>query len=229
MKRIMLMIIFMITVFGFVFYFAIYPTLKNEDTITVPDVIGSSEEDALDILNKSGINYEIIYQKGEEKGVLKTIPEANSLIKQSQKVIVYISMYEEKRIDDLTGYSYEDAIHKLEEYKDEFGITYNVTYKSLDSGIDNIVIEQSDKSSYLKDIKEINITVSKVDNTILMPNFIGQNYQAALDFCTEYGFEVEAIYVSSLLNRNKIIYQEIEPNTVLYKNTGTRLTIYVAK
>ena len=128
MKRIMLIIIFLITVFGFVFYFAIYPSLKNEATIAVPDITGKSEEEAKEILDGSKIVYEIIYQSGDDNKVVKTIPEANSLIKESQKVIVYISIKEEERVADLTGLSYSDAIKRLEKYKEEYGINYNIIY-----------------------------------------------------------------------------------------------------
>lgn len=229
MKRIMLIIIFLITVFGFVFYFAIYPSLKNEATIAVPDITGKSEEEAKEILDGSKIVYEIIYQSGDDNKVVKTIPEANSLIKESQKVIVYISIKEEERVADLTGLSYSDAIKRLEKYKEEYGINYNIIYKEIDSGIDNIVIFQSDTSSYLKDIKSLDITISEVNDKIYMPNLVGQNYHTAVTLCNDNGLDLGAIFISSILNKNTIIYQEPEPNTILYKNSMTKITIYVAK
>ncbi len=219
----------MLTSFGFVFYFAIYPALKNEDTIAVPDIIGMSEDNAIKILDDNKINYEIVYQEGNTNSVLKTVPEAYALIKESQKVIVYVEYQEDRRINDLTGYSYDDALKILKEYKNEYGIEFEIKYKELEAGIDNIVISQSDVSSFLKDIDHIEITISLVNNTVTVPNFNGKSYLEALNFCNKNGFVLEAIFIPSSLDRNTIIYQEIEPNSILYKNSGTRLTFYVAK
>ena len=84
-------------------------------------------------------------------------------------------------------------------------------------------------SSFLKDIDHIEITISLVNNTVTVPNFNGKSYLDALNFCNKNGFVLEAIFIPSSLDRNTIIYQEIEPNSILYKNSGTRLTFYVAK
>lgn len=227
-KRICFIICLISTIF-LVFVIVIYPFIKIDEVIQIPNIIGLSEKEGLEILDNKDVKYNIVYIKGKSSNIVSTVPGVNSLIKKSQNIIVYIEEYEGDFVIDFSNMNINDAKTILEEYKKEYGILYEIEYVTSDNNISNIVIGQSVSDELLDNIDKIILTVNISNDYIKMPNFIMKDYKEAFLFCKDNGLIFEGIYITSLIDEGLIIYQEIEYNEDIRKNSYTRLLFYIAK
>lgn len=227
-KRI-IMILYFLSSFLIIFFFGIYPFIKNDKIISVPDVVSLTENEARKVLDEKKIKYEIVYVEGNINQIQKTVPEANSLIKQAQTITIYVERKGDEIIKDLIDMSFSDAKQVLDNYKKKYNIEYEVLYRTVDDGIDDVVLEQSVYEKRLEDIKKIIITVSKCEYYSIMPNFVGLSYKEAFKYCKENGLIFEGIYINSILDEGTIIYQEIESGEKMRKNSKKKLLFYIAK
>lgn len=227
-KRICFIIFFLSTIF-LVFIFGIYPFIKKDEVVQIPDITGYNEIEGLELLESLEIKYEKVYIKGKTNNIKSTIPSVNSLIKKSQSIMVYIEEYEGETIIDFTNMDVKDAKEVLEKYRKEYGIEYVIEYIETDNCISDIVLNQSVSNELLDNIDKIILTVNIYKNYIKMPNFVMSNYKEAFNFCKENGLIFEGIYITSLQEVDTIIYQEIECDKEIRKNSFTRILFYVAK
>lgn len=227
-KRICFIICFISTIF-LVFWIGIYPFIKKDEVVQIPDIIGYSEKEGLEILDSKDIKYDKVYIKGHSTNIVSTKPSVNSLIKKSQSIIVYIEEYERKRVLDFTNMDIDDAKIILDEYKKEYNIGYEIEYVNTDNNISNIVINQNIYNELLDNIDMIILTVNITNDYIKMPNFLMKDYKEAFLFCKENGLIFEGIYINSLLDQGLIIYQELESDEEIRKNSYIRLLFYIAK
>lgn len=225
----LIMLIFVVSSLILFFFLGIYPFIKKEAVLVIPKIESMSEEEGLSILKSQKIKYEIIYVDGSENKIQRTVPEANSLIKEAQVITVYVERKVAEKIKDMTNMTLPDAKLVLEDYAKRYNIEYEVRMKKIDDGINNIVLDQNIYDTNLEEISKIIITVSECEYYITMPNFIGQNYKEAFDFCKTNGFIFEGIYINSLLDKDTIIYQETEEGKNLRKNSRNKLLFYIAK
>lgn len=216
-----------IIITGWVIAIFIYPTFKNEKVIVVPNIVGQSLDDAKEMLDETEARYEILYEDNivDDNLVNRCVPKEGSVINQNQRILVYVNKVEEYEITSYEGMLFEDVNLILSRYD----IKVNVT-KVLDNRCEpNTVIDQYPKEGKISKVKEINLTISYIDETILMPTFVGKKMEDALKFSSDYGFKIETIFINSIYERYTILYQEIEPNSVLYINSGHKLLFYIAK
>ena len=175
------------------------------------------------------IKYEIIYVDGIGDKIKKTVPEANSLIKQSQTITVYVEQKKSEKVKNMVNMTKDDAKIILEDYLNRYNIQYEIVTREVSDGINDVVLEQSIYDTNLDEISKIIITISKCEYYITMPNFVGENYKKAFEFCKENGFLFEGIYVNSILDTDTIIYQETDDGSNLRKNSNNKLLFYIAK
>lgn len=228
LKR-LIVIIFILSSGLLFFFLGIFPFIKQEEVITIPQITNLSEAEGCSILDNAKINYEIIYVDGTSDVIQKTVPEANSLIKKSQTITVYVEKEKPQIIKDMRNMTCFDARILLEEYSKKYNITYEIQTRMIDDGINDIVLEQNVYDTDLSLIDKIIITISKCEYYVTMPDFIGRSYKEAFTFCQENGFIFEGIYLSSLLEKDTIIYQEQNIGTNLRKNSRNKLLFYIAK
>ena len=93
-----LLIIIGISIFlGFLFLKVYLPLYNNHgETVSVPDLSGYEYEEALDILEQSGLQYEVSVDSGFSMelpalAILKQIPEANSQVKSGRRVYLTLN------------------------------------------------------------------------------------------------------------------------------------------
>jgi beta-lactam-binding protein with PASTA domain len=93
-----LLIIFGISVFlGFLFLKVYLPLYTNHgETVSVPDVSGFEYEEALDILESSGLQYEVSVDSGFSMdlpalAIIKQIPNPNSQVKTGRKIYLTLN------------------------------------------------------------------------------------------------------------------------------------------
>jgi beta-lactam-binding protein with PASTA domain len=93
-----LLIIFGISVFlGFLFLKVYLPLYTNHgDTVSVPDVSGFEYQEALDILESSGLQYQVSVDSGFSMdlpalAIIKQIPDPNSQVKTGRKIYLTLN------------------------------------------------------------------------------------------------------------------------------------------
>ena len=205
----------------------IYPTFNQENIIVVPNIVGLDEDEAKEILDDTKANYKIIYEESliDDKKVSRSVPKEGSVVNQNQRILVYVNHIPEYEIQSYEGMLYEDVSLILS----KFDIKINVT-KVLDNRCEpNTVLDQYPKEGKISEVKELNLTISFIDETVLMPYFVGKTLNEALAFTKKYGFKIETIFINSIYERYTILYQEIEASTKLYINSGHKLLFYIAK
>lgn len=229
MLKKLIMIIFALSTMLLIFFLGIYPFIKEENVISIPQICNLKETEGKEILDSKKIKYEIIYVDGVDNKIQRTVPEANSLIKQSQTITVYVEQKKSEKIKNMVNMTIDDAKIILDDYLKRYSIQYEIITKSVPDGINDIVLEQNIYDTNLDEISKIVITISKCEYYITMPNFIGENYKKAFEFCKENGFLFEGIYVNSILDTDTIIYQETDEGSNLRKNSNNKLLFYIAK
>ena len=91
---------------------------KGPSLIEISDLSRKSPEDAIQILETLGFEYELIeeYSKDVEIGLVSgTIPEAGEIVTPDQLIQVVVSLGIRIEMPEVDGLSYEDAINILEE------------------------------------------------------------------------------------------------------------------
>lgn len=229
LKKILVPLVFIISVL-WLFYFVIYPVIRDEKTIMVPNIIGLTEDEGIKIFKEKNIKYEIIYEESNvDDIVLRTNPSYNTLIKESFVVEIYVAQVKSEKILNMVGMAYEDALSYINYYQERFGIRINIKYEKNNLYDDNIVLYQSAKDDALDTIDEVTILISYSELWFKMPNFVGQTIDRLLIFQSEYGVFVKTIFVNSIFERNMIIYQDVLSGTKVYVDSNDEMTFYVAK
>ena len=91
---------------------------KGPSLIEISDLSRKSPEDAIQILETLGFEYELIeeYSEDVENGLVSgTIPEAGEIVTPDQLIQVVVSLGIRIEMPEVDGLSYEDAINILEE------------------------------------------------------------------------------------------------------------------
>jgi beta-lactam-binding protein with PASTA domain len=100
-------------------YLFLGPLTKHGESMTVPNVVGKSFDDAKKILNKQGFEIEIqdsIYVDSSAKGsVLKQIPEGDDVVKINRKIYLTINRHVPPLVEmpNLIGFSFRNAEMQL--------------------------------------------------------------------------------------------------------------------
>lgn len=103
----------------FFLYLLLGPLTKHGKTITVPNVVGKSLEEAKSILKDQGFDLEIqdsIYIDTTAKGsILRQIPEGDALVKINRKVYLTINRHVPPVVEmpNLIGFSFRNAEMQL--------------------------------------------------------------------------------------------------------------------
>jgi serine/threonine protein kinase len=99
---------------------------KGPSLIVISDLSRKSPEDAIQILETLGFEYELIeeYSKDVEIGLVSgTIPEAGEIVTPDELIQVIVSLGIKIEVPEVEGLAYEDAINILE----ELGLVATVT------------------------------------------------------------------------------------------------------
>lgn len=218
--------IFLITLGAFIVLFIIIdnfimPWYVSSPEMTVPDVIGKEETNAIEILNDSGFDavvsdtsYGVQMAKGK---IFLQRPKAGEIVKQGRTIYLFLSGGERVvNVPSLKGKSITDAKFSLERVGLKLGQIDRVASNQPE---DMIFDQQFAAGTPLKQGESVGITVSagRGGGSIVVPNLIGKSLSDA-----------ESIIKDSSLVVGKINYQAsstLLPNTVLdqYPSGGNRL------
>ena len=176
-------------------------TTKEVEDVTVPNVVGKTTDEAIEILKKDGFTYTTEQKNSDtvaEGVVIKTSPKAGSTRKKGDTITIIEStggIY--NYLEDYTGQNYSEikakleliGIHVLIERKD---VEEKEKYKNKE----NIIIDQSPKYDKEKEkvlIKEGDTITLYIPNIVKeYPDMVSEGWKLsdAIAFATEYKLSI---------------------------------------
>lgn len=204
--------------------------LKNT---TVPNILFMPEEEALALLNKANLNYNIIYSKSNDVKEGYTFiqhPEANSIVKINRNIQVWVNNNEKVDFPTIIG---EDLI-SARKYLEKSGIQIERIDYIPTNGENNIILATYPSSSNkIGLLKKVSLLVSSKDllQAKIMPNLIGIDLNDAISILAQLNLKIKNISdasdnslpINSIIATNPLpgdnIDEKTEINVVL--NSGT--------
>lgn len=179
-------------------------TTREVKDITVPNVVGKSTDEAIEILEKAGFTYTTEQKSSEEVeegNVIKTIPKAGSTRKKGDTVtIIESSGGNYLYLEDYTGKNYSEVKAKLELLNINVLIEKkDVEDKEKYKGKENIIIDQMPKYDSTKEKESIE---SGDTVTLYIPNIVneypdmiaeGWSLSDTLAFVKEYKLNITVV------------------------------------
>lgn len=205
----------------FIIDFILLPIYVSEPEVSVPNVIGMSEEDAVTTLENEGFetviadtSYGVSLPVGR---IFLQKPEANKIVKEGRKIYLFLSGGDQViSVPSLKGKNTRDARLALERVGLKLGAVEEVASTHPK---DMIFDQQFAEGTKLRKGQSVGITVSlgKGGGDIIVPDLIGKSLT-----------EARRILNDSTLTIGKVNYQissTLLPNTVLdqYPAPGNRL------
>ncbi len=179
-------------------------TTKEVEDVTVPDVIGLTMDEAIEILNKEGFTYTTELQNSdtvEEGKVIKTNPKAGSTRKKGDTITIIESVGGDYYyLENYSGKKYSEIKAKLELLK----INVLIEKKDVEDvekykGKEDIIIDQ--KPAFDKDAEKVLVDPGDTI-TLYIPNIVdeypdmigeGWNLSDTIAFASEYKVTLEVI------------------------------------
>ncbi|CDZ74760.1 putative serine/threonine protein kinase [Peptoniphilus sp. ING2-D1G] len=202
--------------------------VEEVTTVKVPPLIGLSQDQAREELEKAGLTMDADFADNYEKAnreVLEQSPEAGTEVEQGSAVKVKINVLKDViEVPNLVGKTLEEAQALVA----EAGLTINnIELEYSDEYEENLVIKQEPASgSEVVNDKNLTVYVSKgkEDLSQNIPNLRGVNQEEAKATLEKLGFvvKIEEIKYTGLDVGDVVDY---EPKDVADK--GTEITLYV--
>lgn len=213
-----------------IYFLFISPKIFHQKSITIPNVLHMSEEQAIQELNKNKIKYQITYVESEEECTLKTIPYAGTSIKADYVISLYVGKKMPASYRSYLGRTYETVSDEIELMCNNFGLKLRVEYEENETAIDGVIIKESlVDGARLSSGDELRLTISMNHSTYMLPDFVGMPVEEALELIQKYKIKVNLNYIPTPIDENIIIYQSTPPNTLIQKNNPYLLDLYISK
>ncbi|MBQ3253404.1 MAG: PASTA domain-containing protein [Acholeplasmatales bacterium] len=213
-----------------IYYLYISPIMFKPKQIEIPNIENISEDEAISILKKNKLSYNIHYIEGEDEKVKYTIPSIGMNVYEGSDIDVYISSILPSYYPNFEGLLFDENKELIDTFIKDNNINYNIEYIVDENGIDNQIIYQSKSNKDL--VVEGDIVLFKIVKTnayFNMPNLVGLNIYDAVELLSEYNFNLTIIYYNAPIIEDIILSQEINPGVVLKKNKEHILHLYVSK
>jgi len=201
---------------------------KNTDEVKVPDVVGKSEEEAKEILNKKKLGYKPVAReeskKYDEGIVCEQKQKAGSKVKKNTTIQVVVStglVGEELLVPNIVGWSEEDAQKTLNDSGFEnVSSEYEYDSEVPEGNVISMTPQAGSKATKDTDIKMI---VSKGTEKVKVPNVVGKTQSDAQDQIVSAGLDYNNTNTeySDTVKKGKVISQSPEagkrvgPDTVV--------------
>ena len=189
-----------------------------------------NEEEAVDKLKKSNIDYQITYIQNSSESVLKTIPYAGVNIKKNFIIDLYIGKIFPNSYHSYLGLLYDDVKEEIERICNDNAIKLEIKYVEDNSLISGVIINESFVDGYIMKKGDIlTLTISNNNSYFVMPNLVGLNIYDALAILKEYDIKAIVNYYSSPIENDIVLFQSIVKDSVIKKGNLYEVTLYVSK
>ena len=211
----------------------IYVVLSSgEGTFELPDVSGYEEDDAIEILESAGLEYDVEYEYSDsvDQGVvIETSPKAGSDVSAGDTITLTVSRGKETvTVPSVTGLTQSAAESALT----SAGLTVGTVSSEYSSTVEaGYVISQSVSANRkVESGTSVNLVVSLGEQVsyVTVPNVVGQSLSTAKKTLTNYGLTVvEGGTDYSEDYESGVVYaQSVAAGTSVEE--GTSVTIYVS-
>lgn len=212
------------------YFLWISPRIFSSETVLMPDVIGFSEEQTVQLLKDRHLKYQITYMQNDEEVTLKTVPSAEIKIKKDDVIQLYIGKVFPATYHSYLGQKYEDVEQAIEQLCEEHGIRLQLLYEQKDDVIGGLIVEESlSDGDILREKDFLTLTISVNDSYFSMPNLVGMNILEALRVLESYQIEAKINYYSAPMPEDTVLFQSIAKDTIIRKNNPYQMTLYVSK
>ncbi|QJT01163.1 Stk1 family PASTA domain-containing Ser/Thr kinase [Streptomyces asoensis] len=163
------------------------------EIVKVPDVTGSRQDKAEELLKTDGLEPGLVTQEFSEdviKGfVISTDPEAGTKRRAGTAVSIVVSKGAPVDIPDVTGDALNDARAELE----EAGLKVKVATEQVNSEFDKglVATQTPEEGSEAAEGDTVTLTVSKGPEMVEVPDVVGASVDDAKSLLEQSGFEVE--------------------------------------
>lgn len=218
-----------LAIIGIIAFAAFSALNSGAKTVTVPNVLGYTQEDATDELRslnlgvKTSSGYSDEYEEGE---VMSQTPSGGLQVEEGYEVEIQISRGPEPvkttTVPDLKGRTREEAEKLLE----EAGLV-GVASEASNDAEEGTVFEQSPaKGEEVEEGSTVTYTVSTGPGTVSIPNVVGDGENSALGALEDAGFSVSREYeYSSRVGAGVVISQSLTGSAM----PGTTITITISR
>ncbi len=213
---------------GWLYFLIIKPTIYTKKMVSVPDVVGLSEADAIDFLNRNNIKYNIIYLDGDNSNILYTMPKAGTNIYCDYKIDLYVNKIVEHYYPNFVGESIDNI--DIENLFNDYNISYEIEYCIKNDYPEGVILEQSKtEHDVMLSGDHIKFVVSASNNDFIMPKLIGLNINEAIDILNSYNLSYEVLYTFSIIDEDIVLSQSTSSGVVLKKGNTYPIELYVSK
>ena len=207
------------------------------DQVTVPDLAGNDPVEAVNHLNRIGLQLKILPQKRfhdkiPAEKIVAQQPPAGTKIKKGRSIEVYLSLGPEKVIvPDLVGQTTRVAGMTLGQYSLQPGRIIYVAAPG--AGPDAVIAQYPLPGTVVTDVRAVNLLTNSISapssEVYVMPDLIGRNALSVSEYLKAAGFRVGS--------PQAIEYPGIIPGTVVkqappagYKiSKDTIINLYVSR
>ncbi|MFG3031528.1 Stk1 family PASTA domain-containing Ser/Thr kinase [Streptomyces sp. NPDC048253] len=163
------------------------------EIVKVPDVTGSRQDKAEELLKADGLEPGLVTQEFSEdviKGfVISTDPEAGTKRRAGTAVSIVVSKGAPIDIPDVTGDALNDARAELQ----EAGLKVKVATEQVNSEFDKgrVATQTPEEGAEAAEGDTVTLTVSKGPEMVEVPDVVGASVDDAKSLLEQSGFEVE--------------------------------------
>ncbi|MEU9311570.1 Stk1 family PASTA domain-containing Ser/Thr kinase [Streptomyces sp. NPDC048256] len=163
------------------------------EIVKVPDVTGSRQDKAEELLKTDGLEPGLVTQEFSEdviKGfVISTDPEAGTKRRAGTAVSIVVSKGAPVAVPDVTGDAVDDARAELE----EAGLKVKVATEQVNSEFDKgrVATQTPQEGTEAAEGDTVTLTLSKGPEMVEVPDVVGASVDDAKSLLEQSGFEVE--------------------------------------
>ncbi|SEJ56737.1 Stk1 family PASTA domain-containing Ser/Thr kinase [Demequina mangrovi] len=205
---------------------------SGPDTVSVPDVRGDSEEDAIAALEAAGLR--VIARDTEDDPAFdagratSTEPAAGETVDRDSGVTLYLSSGEVE-LEDLTGLSLSEARKKL----GELNLVADESYEETSDEEPGTVLSQDPGAGRVERGSTVSLIVAEEPSTVAVPAIVGKSEAAARSDIQNAGLTVgdvtvdttpDAAFDGIVKSSNPNPETEVAPGTVVSFVVGCPVT-----
>ncbi|MGH2677744.1 MAG: Stk1 family PASTA domain-containing Ser/Thr kinase [Actinomycetota bacterium] len=175
------LVILLLAALGVAAYFLVQALLPPEPTgVQVPDVVGETEDDAIQTLEEAGFEVEVEREFNEDvrrNEVFEQDPEAGERLERGETVTITVSRGERQvEVPDLEGQTVGEAQGTLADANLELG---SVTNEASEAEEGTIIDQDPGPGQQVQPGSAVNVTVSSGPETVVVPNVVCQDIDEA--------------------------------------------------
>lgn len=213
-----------------VYYIYISPKIFSPTEVIVPQLVGKTEEEAVDILEKSSISYDIHYLDGEKHCVSSVVPASGTKVYEDYTIDLYVQKPLPSYYTSFVGLLYDSNIALIDSYCLKHHITYTLEYERSSIYSQGQIIRQSKSTDELiVEADNLVLTLAVENDYITIPNFVGKNIADVIVTLDEFQLSYTLIYCFAPIEYDTIISQGVNPGTIVKKGNSYSFEIYISK